>query len=130
MQQSSWLQNQLLLYLDKLESRGEFETLSKICNEQVYALTVYYRVLYFRFCNKITNLAKSNEEFDIFCNNSQDYFGDKTQPNENTANLIENIRNTAEKHKTFGKGIANELFEAHIICVLIRGFYDQKLLIF
>ena len=76
MPQFSWLQNQLQLYLDKLESRGEFEELSKICNERIYALTVYYRVLYFRFCNKITNLAKSDEESDIFYNNLQNYFSE------------------------------------------------------
>ena len=121
----------LLLHLDELESRGEFEELSKICNERVYAHTVYNRVLYFRFCNKITNPVKLNEEFDKFCNNLQDYFGDRTQLSKNTAKLIEDIRNTAEKHETFGLGIENDhLFEAHITCVSIRDFYHQKLLIF
>ena len=121
----------LLLRLDELESRGEFEELSKICNERTYAHTVYYRVLYFRFCNKITSPAKSNEEFNNFCYNLQDYFADETQPNENTANLIDDIRNTAEKYETFGLGIENDhLFEAHTTCVSIRDFYHQKLLIF
>ena len=121
----------LLLHFDKLESTEEFQELSKICNERVYTFTVYYRVLYFRFCSKITNTAKSTEEFDNFCNNLQNYFGDETQPNKNTANLIEDIRSTAEKHNTFGLGIENDhLFEAHITCVSIRDFYDQKLLIF
>ena len=121
----------LLLYLNKLESRGESEELSKICNERVYAYIVYCRVLYFQFCDKIISPAKSNEEFDNFCNNLEDYFGDETQPNENTAKLIKDIRNTAEKHKTLGLGIENDhLFEAHITCVLIRDFYHQELLIF
>ena len=121
----------LLLHLDNLESRGEFQELEKICNERIYAHTVYYRVLYFRFCSKITIPAKSDEEFDNFCDNLQDYFGDETQPYENTANLIEDIRNTAEKHNTFGLGIENDhLFEAHITCVSVRDFYHQKLLIF
>ena len=121
----------LLLHLDKLESRGEFETLSKICTERIYAHTVYYRVLYFRFCNRIISPAKSNEEFDNFCNNLQDYFSEDFQLGKSNANLIEDIRNTAEKHKAFGLGIENDhLFEAHITCVSIRDFYDQKLLIF
>ena len=121
----------LLLHLDNLESRGKFQELEKICNERIYAHTVYYRVLYFRFCNKIISPAKSDEEFDNFCDNLQDYFGDETQLNKNTANLIEDIRNTAEKHNTFGLGIENDhLFEAHITCVSIRDFYHQKLLIF
>ena len=119
----------LLLHLDKLESRGEFEELSKICNKRIYAHTVYYRVLYFRFCNKIP--AKSNQEFDNFCNNLQDYFSKDFQPGKNKANLVKNITNTAEKHKAFGLGIENDhLFEAHITCVSIRDFYHQKLLIF
>ena len=121
----------LLLHFDKLESTEEFQVLPKISNERVYAYTVYYRVLYFRFCHKITNTVKSHEEFDNFCNNLQDYFGDDTQPNESTANLIEDIRNTAKKHKTFGRGIENDhFFEAHITCVSIRDFYHQKLLSF
>ena len=120
----------LLLHLDKLESRGEFEELSKICHERVYAYTVYYRVLYFRFCNKINSPAKSNEEFDNFCNNLQEYFGAETHLNENATNLIEGIRNTAEKHKTFGLGIENDhLFEAHITCASVRDFFHQKFLI-
>ena len=94
----------LLLYLNKLKSRGKSEELSKICNERVYAYIVYCRVLYFQFCDKIISPAKSNEEFDNFCNNLEDYFGDETQPNENTAKLIKDIRNTAEKHKTLGLG--------------------------
>ena len=121
----------LLLHFDKLESKGEFEKLSKICNERIYAHTVYHRVLYFRFCHKITNPAKPNEEFDNFCDNLRDYFGDETQRHENKVNLIDDIRNTAEKQKTFGLGIENDhLFEAHSTCVSIRDFYHQKLLIF
>ena len=121
----------LLLHLEKLESRGEFEELSKICNERIYAHTVYYRVLYFRFCNKIISPAKSNEEFDRFCDNLQDYFSEDFQPGNNKANLVEDIRNTAKKHETFNLGIENDhLFEAHITCVSVRDFYHQKLLIF
>ena len=121
----------LLLHLDNLESRGEFEELAKICNKRVYAHTVYYRVLYFQFCNKIVSPAKSNEEFDNFCDNLENYFSENFQPGKNNANLIEDIRNTAEKHKTFGLGIENDhLFEAHITCVSVRDFYHQKLLIF
>ena len=116
MRQSSCLQNQLLLNLDKLERRGDFEELSN---------------LYFQFCSKITNPAKSKVEYDNFCNNLQEYFGDNTQPNENTANLIEYIRNTAEKHEKVGLETENDhLFEAHITSVSVRDFYHQKLLMF
>ena len=122
----------LLLYMDKLESRGEFEELSNICKERIYAHTVYYRILYFRFCNKITSPAKANEEFDSFCDNLQDYHNKEYRlHNKNRANLVDNIRNTAEKYETFGLGIENDhLFEAYITCVSIRDFHHQKLLIF
>jgi len=115
-----------LLYLDNIESKSEIQKLTKLCEERTYAHTVYYRVLYFRFCDRLSNVTGGREDFDNFCDNLKDYYGVGVQDT-NTVIRSQDIEKSAESHQIFGLGIkSDQLWEAHLTCISVRDFYHQK----
>ena len=114
----------LLLYFDNIESKSEFRNLSKFCQEREYTFTVYYRVLYFRFCEP-KNSSSPNITFDNFCDHLETYYSNEQVQIINDEKR--SIKHVAKKQRIFGHGLENdELFEAHQTCNSVREYFRQK----
>ena len=120
----------LLLYLDELKDRetrinvtsedSKSSNLANACRERSHTSTVYYRMLYFRFCPS-QGSNQSNIAFEQFCLNLNAYFEDHKHQ------LLNKIEFQATKNRIFGPGIeSSQLWLAHRTCGYVKDYFEQK----
>ena len=107
----------LLLYLDKIYDQDHSNNLTRVCNERKYAFTVYYRMMYFKFCGD-----NNSNEFEQFCDNIELHYSDSS-----SSNILQAITHTANEEHLFGPGILSDhLWEAKLTCQSVRNYFDDK----
>ena len=116
-QQFYLTRSSLLLYLDKIHDQNEPNKLIQTCNERKYAFTVYYRMIYFRFCGD-----GNFNEFEHFCDNVELYHSHSS-----STDVVKAIINTASEKELFGPGtLSDHLWEAKLTCQSVRSYFDDK----
>ena len=113
----------LLLYMDKLRDEAKAgqnksfliqSGLTTECKERSYALSVYYRMVYFRVCEN------QEKEFDRFCLELKSY-------NNGNSSSLKKVDETADISKIYGPGIkTNQRWLALESCTTIYGYYKAK----
>lgn len=123
--------NSLLLYLDKLNDTESWEkrtnlitnetfSLKQACIERKYTSTVYYRMLYFRYCLKEESNS-SDSSFDGLCSDLISYHENSSH------NLLASIQKQATKYQILGHGsAANQLWLAYQTCQYVKSYFDEK----